>query len=145
MYGLWHPVSLMEGAVSCSAAPSRGSMMLSGDDGAQICHDGRGARCGRAAVGGDGVDRDACSRFWLLVRDFWLPLTLAAVIVAIVVLLIWPGWAYQWRGAGFGASKGRSFKTLWGWVQLFLIPLVLAIPGRCSTRGSRDATIWTGV
>jgi len=104
-------------------------MMLSGDDGAQICHDGRVARCGRAAVGGDGVDRDACSRFWLLVRDFWLPLTLAAFIVAIVVLLIWPGWAYQWRWTGFGASKSRSSKTLWDWMQLFLIPLMLAIAG----------------
>ena len=103
--------------------------MLSGDDGAQICQDERVARCGRAAVGGDGVDRDACSRFWLLVRDFWLSGTLAAVIVAIVVLLIWPGWAYQWRWTGFGASKSRSAKTLWEWMQLFLIPLALAIAG----------------
>src|SRR2546423_15268599 len=109
MHGLWHPVSMMEGAVTCSAAPSRGSMMLSGDDGAQICHDGRVARCGRAAVGGDGADRDACSRLWLLVRDFWQPLTLAAVIVAIVVLLIWPRWAYQWRWTCFRCSHRRSF------------------------------------
>jgi uncharacterized protein YjbI with pentapeptide repeats len=63
------------------------------------------------------------------VRDLWLPLTLAAFIVAIVVLLIWPGWAYQWRWTGFGASKSRSSKTLWDWMQLFLIPLMLAIAG----------------
>jgi uncharacterized protein YjbI with pentapeptide repeats len=68
-------------------------------------------------------------RFWLLVREFWLPLTLAAVIVAIVVLLIWPGWAYQWPWTGFGASKSRPSKTLWDWMQLFVIPLVLAIAG----------------
>ena len=103
--------------------------MFSGDDGAQICQDGRVARCGRAAVGGEGGDRDACSRFWLLLREFWRPLTLAAVIVALVVLLIWPGWAYQWRWTGFGAFKSRPSKTLWDWMQLVLIPLVLAIAG----------------
>jgi uncharacterized protein YjbI with pentapeptide repeats len=65
------------------------------------------------------------TRIVTLARRFWRPLTLAAFIVAIVVLLIRPAWAYQWPWTGFGASKSPS-KTLWDWMQFLLVPAVVA-------------------
>jgi len=58
-------------------------------------------------------------------------------VVLLVLFLIWPAWAYQWPGIGLGASYGppmnpklpRTYyprKTLWDWMQLFVVPVVLA-------------------
>jgi uncharacterized protein YjbI with pentapeptide repeats len=75
-------------------------------------------------------------------RRFWLALILAVATVAIIVLLIWPGWAYQWSWTGFGPSTGfpefqrisiaHPAKTLWDWLQLMsalLVPIAVAAAG----------------
>lgn len=75
-------------------------------------------------------------RIVVLTRRLWFPLTLVA-IMAIILLLIWPGWAYQWDWTGFGWSFGkpkdakgtRDFypsKRLWDWLQLLIVPLAVA-------------------
>src|SRR5436305_1180525 len=84
------------------------------------------------------------TRIVTLARRFWLPLILAVAVAALILLLIWPGWAYQWQWTGFGASKSPT-KTLWDWMQLFLIPLVLAVVAFLLNRAQqrREQTIAT--
>src|SRR5205085_6791589 len=43
----------------------------------------------------------AMTRIVRRARRFWLPLILAVAVAAIILLLIWPGWAYQWSWTGF--------------------------------------------
>ena len=59
----------------------------------------------------------------------------AAVVVAAVVVLIRVGQHYQWTGFGesvqpkSGDQEIHPRKTLWDWLQLFIIPLALAAIG----------------
>ena len=89
----------------------------------------------------------AMTRVVTLARRFWLPLILAVAIAAIILLLIWPGWAYQWSWTGFGPSTGvpkfqrisiaHPAKTLWDWLQLLsalLVPIAVAVAGFWFTR-----------
>jgi uncharacterized protein YjbI with pentapeptide repeats len=82
-----------------------------------------------------------------LARRFWLALILAVAVAAIILLLIWPGWAYQWNWTGFGPSTGvpqfqrisiaHPAKTLWDWLQLMsalLVPIAVAAAGFWFTR-----------
>src|SRR5438067_1715198 len=48
----------------------------------------------------------AMTRSVTLARRFWLPLILAVAVAAMILLLIWPAWAYQWSWTGFGPSTG---------------------------------------
>jgi uncharacterized protein YjbI with pentapeptide repeats len=82
------------------------------------------------------------TRIVTLARRFWLPLILGVAAMAIILLLIWPGWAYQWSWTGFGPSTGvpkfqrisiaHPAKTLWDWLQLMsalLVPIAVAAAG----------------
>jgi uncharacterized protein YjbI with pentapeptide repeats len=68
-------------------------------------------------------------------RDRPLTVLGAATVVAAVVVLIRVGEHYQWTG--FGESGQRKLdnqeiqprKTLWDWLQLFIVPLALAAIG----------------
>src|SRR5215218_7033315 len=68
-------------------------------------------------------------------RDRPLTVLGAATVVAAVVVLIRVGEHYQWTG--FGESSQRKLdnqeiqprKTLWDWLQLFIVPLALAAIG----------------
>ena len=76
-------------------------------------------------------------------RDYYLkhlvqrPLTVlgAATAVAAVVVLIRVGQQYQWTGFGESAQPKpdnqeiQPRKTLWDWLQLFIVPLALAAIG----------------
>jgi uncharacterized protein YjbI with pentapeptide repeats len=65
------------------------------------------------------------------------PLTVlgAATVVAAVVVLIRVGQHYQWTGFGesvqpkSGDQEIQPRKTLWDWLQLFIVPLALAAIG----------------
>jgi uncharacterized protein YjbI with pentapeptide repeats len=87
------------------------------------------------------------ARTAMLARRFWLPLILTVAAMAIILLLIWPRWAYQWSWTGFGPSTGvptfqrisiaRPAKTLWDWLQLMsalLVPIAVAAAGFWFTR-----------
>jgi uncharacterized protein YjbI with pentapeptide repeats len=89
----------------------------------------------------------AMTRVVTLARRFWLPLILAVAGAAIILLLIWPAWAYQWSWTGFGPNTGvpkfqrisiaYPAKTLWDWLQLMsalLVPIAVAVAGFWFTR-----------
>jgi hypothetical protein len=67
----------------------------------------------------------------------WL---LGIIVVTVVLLRI--GYALQWTG--FGQSKVaqdvRPAKTLWDWLDLLIIPAVLAVGGYLFTRAENRAT-----
>jgi len=62
------------------------------------------------------------------------------VIVLVVLILI--GYAYQWTG--FGQSKVNEdiqpYKTLWDWLDLLIVPVVLAIGGYLFNSAQNRAT-----
>ena len=66
----------------------------------------------------------------------------AVGIVIALVVLIRLGYAYQWTG--FGQSKVNEnvqpAKTLWDWLDLLIVPVVLAIGGYLFTRAENRAT-----
>jgi len=59
----------------------------------------------------------------------------AATVVAAVVVLIYVGQHYQWTGFGESVKPKldnqeiQPRKTLWDWLQLFIVPLALAAIG----------------
>lgn len=69
------------------------------------------------------------------VAVLWL-LAALGLLIAAVLLLIWPGWGYQWTWTGFGPNTSlitrthialdQPTKTLWDWLQLLIVPLMLA-------------------
>ena len=75
-------------------------------------------------------------------------IALIVVIVAAVIVLIRLGhaskWGYAVQWTGFGQSKVNEgiqpAKTLWDWLDLLIIPLVLAIGGYLFTRSESRAT-----
>jgi uncharacterized protein YjbI with pentapeptide repeats len=85
----------------------------------------------------------AVSALLFVFRGFYLekvrdrPLTVlgAATAVAAVVVLIRVGQQYQWTGFGESVQPKpndqeiQAKKTLWDWLQLFIVPLVLAAIG----------------
>jgi len=52
-------------------------------------------------------------------------------VVSLLLLLIWLGYAYRWTGFGQHKVNGevQPAKTLWDWLSLLVIPIVLAIGG----------------
>jgi uncharacterized protein YjbI with pentapeptide repeats len=60
-----------------------------------------------------------------------IPFILAALAFAGIVMLVWLGYRRRWQWTGLPARKEddgtRSAKTLWDWLQLLVVPLVLAI------------------
>lgn len=61
-----------------------------------------------------------------------ISLILAAVCLMGIAVLIWLGYRRHWQWTGFPAGREaggaeRPAKTLWDWLQLLVIPLVLAI------------------
>src|SRR5215207_2567924 len=69
------------------------------------------------------------------VRDRPLTVLGAATVVAAVVVLIRVGQQYQWTGFGESVQPKpnnqeiQRRKTLWDWLQLFIVPLALATLG----------------
>ena len=52
------------------------------------------------------------------------------IVIALVVLIL-IGYAFLWTGFGRSKVKGdvQPVKTLWDWLSLLVIPIVLAIGG----------------
>jgi uncharacterized protein YjbI with pentapeptide repeats len=72
-------------------------------------------------------------RWWLNSRHILLTIGVVAAIVCIIIL-IRIGYAYEWTGFGeyvrIKAADQEEFqrrKTLWDWLQLLIVPIVLAI------------------
>src|SRR5438105_1867989 len=53
---------------------------------------------------------------------------LIALVVALVVLVTLGGYIFHWGWTGFSGNS-TSGKTLWDWLHLLIIPVVLALGG----------------
>ena len=60
------------------------------------------------------------------IKEHWVAILVVVIILVEVVALIILGYRFDWTG--FNGST-RSDKTLWDWMQLLFIPVVLAIAG----------------
>jgi uncharacterized protein YjbI with pentapeptide repeats len=62
--------------------------------------------------------------------------------LGVLLILIRSGYAYRWTG--FGQSKVTNavqpYKTLWDWLDLLIIPIVLAVGGFLFNRSENQAT-----
>lgn len=71
----------------------------------------------------------------------WQILWIFGIAVALIVLILI---GYALPGTGFGQSKVAqdvsSAKTLWDWLDLLIVPVVLAIGGYLFTRSENRAT-----
>jgi hypothetical protein len=80
-------------------------------------------------------------RWWK--RVLWLGGILVAVLVVLVLIRI--GYAPSWTSfTGFGQHKVKQdvqpTKTLWDWLDLLIVPIVLAIGGYLFTRSENRST-----
>ena len=66
--------------------------------------------------------------WWQQIKTHPVTTGLIALVLALVVLVILGGYLFHWDWAGFN-GKIKSGKTLWDWMQLLIVPLVLAIGG----------------
>jgi uncharacterized protein YjbI with pentapeptide repeats len=65
---------------------------------------------------------------WQQIKTHPVGSVLIAFVTALVVLVILGGYLFHWDWAGFN-GKIKSGKTLWDWMQLLFIPVVLAVAG----------------
>ena len=61
-------------------------------------------------------------------RSWWQQIKTALIVfvIALVVLVILGGYLFHWDWTGFN-GKIKSGKTLWDWMQLLFIPVVLTL------------------
>ncbi len=57
--------------------------------------------------------------WWQKIKQPWVAIVVVAVVLVIVIVLIFVGYRFDWTGF--------ARKTLWDWLQLLIIPLVLAV------------------
>jgi uncharacterized protein YjbI with pentapeptide repeats len=66
--------------------------------------------------------------------------TVGIVVALVVVAFIFLGYVGEWRWTGFVEDKGFSKKTLWDWLDLLIVPVVLALGGYLFTRSENSRT-----
>jgi len=62
------------------------------------------------------------------------------IVVAVVVAFIFLGYVREWRWTGFVGDKDFSKKTLWDWLELLIVPVVLALGGYLFARSENSRT-----
>ena len=87
------------------------------------------------------MDREQRSRRWK--RFLWLGGILVALLVMLVLIRI--GYAPSWTSfTGFGQHKVKGdvqpAKTLWDWLKLLIVPVVLALIGYLFSSSQNQAT-----
>ena len=60
------------------------------------------------------------------------------IVVALVVAIIVLGYVLEWKWTGLVKDKAYTKRTLWDWLQLLIIPAVLAGVGLWFNRQQRD-------
>ena len=66
--------------------------------------------------------------WWQQVKTHPVATALIAFVIALVVLVILGGYLLHWDWTGFNGNI-KSGKTLWDWLRLLFIPVVLAVAG----------------
>src|SRR5437588_12219074 len=69
-------------------------------------------------IGGDAMGMQPRS-WWQQIKQHWVAIVVVAIVLVGVIVLIVVGYRFDWTGF--------TGKTLWDWLQLLIIPLVLAI------------------
>ncbi len=64
--------------------------------------------------------------WWQQVKQHRVTILVVAIILVVVIALIIVGYRFDWTGFN---GKNKSGKTLWDWMQLLFIPVVLAVAG----------------
>src|SRR6266568_9281838 len=64
------------------------------------------------------------SSLWRQVKQHLVTVLVIAAILAVAIALIIIGYRFDWTGFN---GNSKSGKTLWDWMQLLFIPLVLAV------------------
>jgi uncharacterized protein YjbI with pentapeptide repeats len=92
---------------------------------------------------------------WKIIKQYRVATVLIALLAVVIVLIILSilGYIFNWEWTGLGPyispphSKNSDFqrgKTLWDWLQLLIIPAVLAVAGYVInltiSRGEQEAT-----
>src|SRR5207249_3544489 len=55
-------------------------------------------------------------------------IVLITLVIALFALIILGGYQFHWDWTGFNGDN-KSGKTLWDWLQLLIVPVVLAVGG----------------
>src|SRR5712692_2366904 len=64
--------------------------------------------------------------WWEQIKQHLVTILVVAIIVVVAIALIIVGYRFDWTGFN---GNNKSGKTLWDWLQLLIIPAVLAIGG----------------
>jgi uncharacterized protein YjbI with pentapeptide repeats len=87
------------------------------------------------------VDQDRQSRWRQIIRNvLWTVGIYAALVVAIILVL---GYVREWEWTGLVKDKAYTKRTLWDWLQLLIIPAVLAGVGLWFNRQQREQELQT--
>src|SRR5260370_22785347 len=65
---------------------------------------------------------------WQRIKQHPVATVLISLSALLVVLVILGGYKFNWDWTGFNGNN-KSGKTLWDWMQLLFIPVVLAVAG----------------
>jgi fumarate reductase subunit C len=57
--------------------------------------------------------------WWQKIKQHWVAIVVGAIVLVVIIVLIVVGYSFDWTGF--------LRKTLWDWLQLLNIPLVLAV------------------
>jgi uncharacterized protein YjbI with pentapeptide repeats len=82
------------------------------------------------------VDQEQQSRWQQIIRNvLWTVGIYAVLVVAIIIVL---GYVREWEWTGLVKDKAYTKRTLWNWLELLIIPAVLAGVGLWFNRQQRE-------
>src|SRR5438132_6202059 len=64
--------------------------------------------------------------WWQQIKQHLVTILVGAIILVVAIALIIVGYRFDWTGFN---GNNKSGKTLWDWLQLLIIPVVLAVGG----------------
>src|SRR5437588_5003618 len=71
-----------------------------------------------------GVMRARFRSWWQKIKQHLVTILIIAIILVVTIALIIIGYRSDWTGFN---GNNKSGKTLWDWLQLLVVPLVLAL------------------
>jgi uncharacterized protein YjbI with pentapeptide repeats len=84
------------------------------------------------------VDQQHQSRWRTIGR--WFLWTSGIVVALALVISLYGGYRYDWQWTGIGEPDNFPKRTLWDWLQLLIIPAVLALGGYLFTQSENRRT-----
>ena len=76
-----------------------------------------------------------CHSWWPKINQHWRTVLVILTILTIVIALIIVSYRFDWTGFN---GNNKSGKTLWDWLQLLIIPFVLAVGGLWFSQVQKD-------